>query len=110
MTPTPPADRVRSIRQRLRDRARGRNEDFQYVLDRFAVERMLYRLSMSPYRQQFLLKGAMLFAIWFDVPHRPTRDADFLGYGPADPAHLTASCMTCARWRWTMACTSMRPP
>ncbi|AWH44902.1 hypothetical protein C1926_07580 [Stenotrophomonas sp. ZAC14A_NAIMI4_1] len=78
MTPTPPADRVRSIRQRLRDGARARNEDFQYVLDRFAVERMLYRLSQSPYQQQFLLKGAMLFAIWFDVPHRPTRDADFL--------------------------------
>lgn len=48
MTPTPPADRVRSIRQRLRDGARARNEDYQYVLDRFAVERMLYRLSMSP--------------------------------------------------------------
>ncbi|MDI9272876.1 nucleotidyl transferase AbiEii/AbiGii toxin family protein [Stenotrophomonas sp. PFBMAA-4] len=89
MIPTPPADRVRSIRQRLRDGARARNEDFQYVLDRFAVERMLYRLSQSPYQQQFLLKGAMLFAIWFDVPHRPTRDADFLGYGRTDPAHLT---------------------
>ncbi|WP_369039703.1 nucleotidyl transferase AbiEii/AbiGii toxin family protein [Stenotrophomonas maltophilia] len=89
MTPTSTADRVRSIRQRLRDRARCRNEDFQYLLDRFAVERMLYRLSMSPYRQQFLLKGAMLFAIWFDVSHRPTRDADFLGFGAADPEHLT---------------------
>ena len=63
MTSTPSSDRIRSIRQRLRDRARERDEDFQFVLDRFAVERMLYRLSMSPYRQQFLLKGAMLFAI-----------------------------------------------
>lgn len=88
MTSSPSSDRIRSIRQRLRDRARERNEDFQFVLDRFAVERMLYRLSMSPYRQQFLLKGAMLFAIWFDAPHRPTRDADFLGHGAADPQQL----------------------
>ena len=88
MTSTPSSDRIRSIRQRLRDRARERDEDFQFVLDRFSVERMLYRLSMSLYRQQFLLKGAMLFAIWFDVPHRPTRDADFLGHGSSDPQQL----------------------
>lgn len=58
------------------------------MLDRFAVERLLYRLSASRYRDQFLLKGAMLFAVWFDAPHRPTRDADFLRFGSADPDHL----------------------
>ncbi len=58
------------------------------MLDRFAVERLLYRLSTSRYRDQFLLKGAMLFAVWFDMPHRPTRDADFLRFGTADPDHL----------------------
>lgn len=84
----PPANRVASIRQRLLDRARDRREDFQFVLDRFAVERLLYRLSTSPYREQFLLKGAMLFAIWFDQPHRPTRDADFLGIGSPDADRL----------------------
>lgn len=88
MTSAPSSDRIRSLRQRLRDRARERDEDFQFVLDRFAVERLLYRLSMSRYQQQFLLKGAMLFAIWFDAPHRPTRDADFLGHGAADPQQL----------------------
>jgi hypothetical protein len=31
-----------------------------------------------------LLKGALLFSLWFDQPHRPTRDADLLGFGPAD--------------------------
>lgn len=46
--------------------------------------RLLYRLSISRHREKFLLKGALLFALWFDEPHRPTRDADFLGFGPAD--------------------------
>ncbi len=88
--PTPAANRVASIRQRLLDRARMRGEDFQLVLDRYAVERLLYRLSISPHREQFLLKGALLFALWFDQPHRPTRDADLLGFGPPNPERLTA--------------------
>lgn len=86
----PAASRTASIRQRLLDRARARGEEFQLVLDRFAVERLLYRLSVSPHRDQFLLKGALLFALWFDAPHRPTRDADLLGFGPADGARLHA--------------------
>ena len=85
-----PADgRAVSIRQRLLDRARARGEEFQLVLDRFAVERLLYRLSISPHRDQFLLKGALLFALLFDAPHRPTRDADFLGFGPPDAKRLS---------------------
>lgn len=88
--PVPAASRIASIRQRLLDRARMRGEDFQLVLDRFAVERLLYRLSISPHHDQFLLKGALLFALWFDAPHRPTRDADFLGFGPKDPDRLAA--------------------
>ena len=84
------ANRIASIRQRLLDRARIHGEDFQLVLDRYAVERLLYRLSVSPHRDQFLLKGALLFALWFDAPHRPTRDADLLGIGPADGERLHA--------------------
>ena len=86
----PAANRIASIRQRLLDRARIRGEDFQLVLDRYAVERLLYRLSISPHRDQFLLKGALLFALWFDQPHRPTRDADLLGFGPPEPERLAA--------------------
>lgn len=82
------ANRAASIRQRLLDGARTRGEDFQFVLDRFAVERLLYRLSISTHRDQFVLKGAMLFALWFPQPHRPTRDADFLGFGAPDPLRL----------------------
>lgn len=77
-----------SVRQRLLDRARARGEDFQLLLDRFAVERLLYRLSISDERDEFLLKGALLFTLWFHDAHRPTRDADFLGYGPRDARTL----------------------
>lgn len=77
-------DLAASIRQRLLDRARARGEGFQLLLDRYAVERLLYRLSISDKRDEFLLKGALLIALWFHDAHRPTRDADFLGYGPRD--------------------------
>jgi predicted nucleotidyltransferase component of viral defense system len=80
-----------SIRQRLLDLARQRGEDFQAILDRYAVERLLYRLSISDQRNEFLLKGALLFAVWFDAPHRPTRDADLLGFGEPDAARLADS-------------------
>src|SRR5690606_16091686 len=65
-------------------------EEFQLTLDRYAVERLLYRLSISRHRADFLLKGAMLFRHWFDQEHRPTRDADFLGFGSPDPARIEA--------------------
>ena len=51
------------------------------MLTRYGLERLLYRLSVSEHADRFLLKGALLFDLWFDVPHRPTRDADLLGFG-----------------------------
>ncbi len=51
---------------------------------RYALERFLYRLSQSGHADHFLLKGALLFTLWYDMPHRPTRDADLLGFGPSD--------------------------
>jgi len=80
--------RAASIHARLLNLARARREDFSLVLNRYAVERWLYRLSQSPQRERLWLKGALLFQLWFDVPHRPTRDADFLGIGPADAEEL----------------------
>lgn len=82
--------RTDSIRQRLLNHARQAGEEFQLTLDRYAVERLLYRLSISRHRDDFMLKGAMLFRHWFDHAHRPTRDADFLGIGSPDPTRIEA--------------------
>ncbi|SFI18025.1 Nucleotidyl transferase AbiEii toxin, Type IV TA system [Collimonas sp. OK307] len=78
-----------SVRARLLNVAKAQGTDFNQVLVRFALERMLYRLSQSKHADQFLLKGALLFALWYDMPHRPTRDADLLGFGPSDLASIT---------------------
>ena len=77
-----------SVRDRLLNKARVDKLDYNLLLTRYALERMLYRLSISGRRDQFLLKGALLFDLWFDVPHRPTHDADFLGFGSAEIPHI----------------------
>lgn len=77
-----------SVCDRLLNKARSEKLDFNLLLTRYALERMLYRLSISKQRDQFLLKGALLFDLWFDVPHRPTHDADFLGFGSAEIPHI----------------------
>jgi len=79
-----------SIRARLLNLSRKWQEDFQMLLNRFARERLLYRLSRSPYHDRFILKGAMLFSVWADKPFRSTRDADFLSFGPSDVESVTA--------------------
>ena len=79
---------IASVHARLFARTKERGEDFNLTLVRYAVERFLYRLSISDLREQFWLKGALLFDFWFQEPHRPTRDADFLGFGPPDAALL----------------------
>jgi hypothetical protein len=66
-------------------------DDYSLLLNRFALERLLARVSTSPHADRFLLKGALLFALWYDTPHRPTRDADLLGFGPDDEANLIAT-------------------
>jgi hypothetical protein len=77
-----------SIRDCLLNKARAEKLDYNLLLTRYALERLLYRLSVSEQRDQFLLKGALLFDLWFDVPHRPTHDAEFLGFGSAEIPHL----------------------
>lgn len=75
-----------SVRQRLLNFARAKGEDFGQILIRFAAERLIYRLSKSPYADRFVLKGAMLFALWNQNPHRATRDIDMLADGYPTPA------------------------
>ncbi len=83
--------RTASIHARLLNLAKARDEDFNLILTRYAIERFLYRLSLVPARDVYWLKGALLFDLWFDVPHRPTRDADFLGFGSADIGMLAST-------------------
>jgi hypothetical protein len=73
-----------SVKARLLNVAAKRSEEFNLVLARYGIERLLFRLSQSPYSDRFLLKGAMLFAVWDDKTHRPTRDLDLLGFGPTE--------------------------
>ncbi len=73
-----------SLRARLLNKAKAEKQDFSLVLTRYGLERLLYRLSVSSHKDRFLLKGALLFDMWFDVPHRPTRDIDLLGFGLAE--------------------------
>ena len=77
-----------SVRHRLLERSKQRGEDFQFVLSRYASERLLYRLSVSQYREGFVLKGALLFLLWGGELHRPTRDLDLLGFGDSSVAGL----------------------
>lgn len=73
-----------SVRARLANLSRAEGVSLDFMIERFAIGRLLWRLSQSPDAHLFVLKGAQLFSIWLDNPHRPTRDIDFLGIG--DPS------------------------
>ncbi len=77
-----------SVRARLLNVAKAQGVDFNQVLVRFALERTLYRMTQSQHADRFLLKGALLFTLWYDMPHRATRDADLLGFGASDLASV----------------------
>jgi predicted nucleotidyltransferase component of viral defense system len=70
-----------SIQARLKNRAQDTGEEFQALLTRFALERLLYRLSVSKHQDTFVLKGAFLFLAWEESVERPTRDLDLLAHG-----------------------------
>ena len=78
-----------SVFQRLLNRAKENNEDFNLLLTRYGMERFLYRLSLSTYSDYFILKGASLFFVWMGKNYRVTRDADFLGCGTFDIVRVT---------------------
>jgi hypothetical protein len=73
-----------SVRARLLNLAKAEQVDFNQILIRFALERFLYRISQSTHSEFYILKGALLFTLWYEMPHRPTRDADLLGFGASD--------------------------
>jgi hypothetical protein len=90
VTAAPKRNLPASVRQRLQMLSQKRRQPFDLILVRYGVERLLYRLSRSPYAGRFVLKGAMLFVVWSDALHRPTRDLDLLGFGPNDQDQLKA--------------------
>jgi len=77
-----------SIRAKLLNHAKGLGLEYNRILDRYALERYLYRLSKSKYANRFVLKGALLMLVWLGETIRPTRDADLLGYGDMDKTAL----------------------
>jgi len=77
-----------SVRERLVKLHKESGVDFQQVLSRYAVERFLYRLSVSAYAHDFVLKGAALFTLWGGFLHRETRDVDLLGFGETNVQRL----------------------
>jgi len=79
-----------SVRARLQNLSRKTDQSFELILTRYALERLLYRLSTSAYAERFVLKGAMLLTSWFEAPHRATRDLDLLGFGDPDPDAMIA--------------------
>ena len=78
-----------SHRAKLLALARSRGDDFQFLLNRWIVERFLYRLAGSRHKNSFVLKGAMLFLAWDGKLYRPTKDLDLLGFGSADVSEVT---------------------
>jgi predicted nucleotidyltransferase component of viral defense system len=79
-----------SVRQRLLNLAQAQQEDFNLVLTRYGIERLLYRLHRSAAGERFILKGAMLFVLWSDTPHRATKDVDLLCRGDNSIAEIAA--------------------
>ncbi len=84
-----PTNIAASVRARLLASAQTRREDFNLALQRYAAERFLYRLGACRHRESFVLKGAMLFALWGGSMYRATRDLDLTGYGRNEMQWLT---------------------
>ena len=80
-----------SVRARLQNLSQATGQSFELILTRYALERLLYRLSTSAFVDRFVLKGAMLLTSWFADPHRATRDLDLLGFGDPSPEAMVAA-------------------
>lgn len=86
-----PKNIAASVRQRLKNLSVEKQRDFGLLLVNYGLERLIYRLSASPHRDSFVLKGGMLVTVWANNDNRTTRDADFLGFGELDETKLKAA-------------------
>ena len=85
---TPPGNVSASVRQRLLNRARSDGRLFGELLQYFAMERFLYRLSRSSHAERFVLKGALMLRVWRAAEFRPTMDIDLLGRASNEEAEI----------------------
>jgi predicted nucleotidyltransferase component of viral defense system len=98
---TPP-DIAKLVRRQLLALATERHDDFNLVLIRYGLERLLYRLSQSEHGHHFILKGALLFSVWGEAGYRATKDMDLLAHGAPD--------ISCLKSMFTDVCaTSVAP-
>ena len=89
MTNPHPVNFAASAYAKLKNIADRKKWNFMHLLIRYGIERFFYRLSVSPYADQFVLKGGNLFVIWQKGDNsRPTIDSDMLCFGNTDPEHL----------------------
>ncbi len=79
MTTGKPVNIAASIRQRLKNISKDDNRPFNELLQYYAMERFLYRLSQSEHVNCFILKGALMLRVWQSPEVRPTMDIDMLG-------------------------------
>jgi len=85
-----PKNGAASVRQRLLNRARESGRPFNELLQYFAMERFLFRLSRSPHAERFVLKGALMLSAWGVSLTRSTKDIDFLGRVDNDVDNIVA--------------------
>ena len=79
-----------SVRQRLKNRARSEQRPFAELLQYYAMERFLYRLSRSTHAPNFILKGALMLRVWQAPEYRPTMDIDMLGKTSNDETNIVS--------------------
>ena len=77
-----------SVRQRLLNQAKQDRRPFNELLQYYGMERFLYRLSRSPFANQFVLKGGLMLRVWNVSESRPTMDIDMLGKTSNDPSRI----------------------
>ena len=71
-----------SVKSRLLNISDETKTPYIEILQYYGIERFLYRFSKSKYNGKFILKGALMFAVWNVDGRRKTLDVDFLGrYG-----------------------------
>jgi Nucleotidyl transferase AbiEii toxin, Type IV TA system len=77
--------------------ATERKEDFGLLVTRYGLERFLYRLSVSPHRDSFVLKGALLLQLWTAETYRPTRNLDLPGRGISSMSYRNIFSEVCSQ-------------